>query len=71
MEYGAFHAKEPELIQEAREAIQYIKYADENEEENRIKLCNLRHLSYSRKSSEQLFLEWVQWGQTRLIIMII
>jgi predicted nucleic acid-binding protein len=41
MEYGAFHAKEPELIQEAREAIQYIKDADENEDENRIKLCNL------------------------------
>jgi len=29
MEYGAFHAKELELIQEAREAIQYIKDADE------------------------------------------
>lgn len=43
MEYGAAHAKIPELIQEAREAIQYIKDADtnENQEENRIKLYAL------------------------------
>lgn len=43
MEYGASHAKIPKLIQEAREAIQYIKDADENknEDENRIQICNL------------------------------
>ncbi|WP_216092937.1 type II toxin-antitoxin system VapC family toxin [Candidatus Marithrix sp. Canyon 246] len=43
MEYGAAHAKIPELIQEAREAIQYIKDADKNEnkEQNIIKLYAL------------------------------
>lgn len=39
MEYGACHAKEPELIQAAKEAIQYIKEADETE--NGIKLYEL------------------------------
>ncbi len=43
MEYGASHAKDPQLIQAARKAIQYIKDTDEskNEDKNRIKLCHL------------------------------
>jgi predicted nucleic acid-binding protein len=41
MEYGACHAKEPELIAATREAIQYIKDTDENETENGIKLYGL------------------------------